>query len=95
MSPNDVPLTLLAVALASTFLGSLFAGADTALTSLSATRIGALIEQSEGIDRAAFERLILSQPGMRSTLTRVGTERLQRTAKLLSGRDHHDGDLRV
>lgn len=47
------------------------------------------------LDRNAFERLILSQPGMRSTLTRVGTERLQRTAKLLSGRDHHDGDLRV
>jgi CRP-like cAMP-binding protein len=47
------------------------------------------------LDRAAFERLILSQPGMRSTLTRVGTERLQRTAKLLSGRDHHDGDMRV
>lgn len=47
------------------------------------------------LDRDAFERLILSQPGMRSTLTRVGTERLQRTAKLLSGRDHHDGDLRV
>jgi len=47
------------------------------------------------LDRAAFERLILSQPGMRSTLTRVGTERLQRTAKLLSGRDHHEGDLRV
>jgi CRP-like cAMP-binding protein len=47
------------------------------------------------LDRDAFERLILSQPGMRSTLTRVGTERLQRTAKLLSGRDHHDGDMRV
>ncbi|HYH95021.1 cyclic nucleotide-binding domain-containing protein [Hyalangium sp.] len=47
------------------------------------------------LDRAAFDRLILSQPGMRSTLTRVGTERLQRTARLLSGRELHDGDLRV
>lgn len=47
------------------------------------------------LDREAFERLILSQPGMRGTLTRVGTERLQRTARLLSGRDLHDGDLRV
>ncbi len=32
---------------------------------------------------------------MRAALTRVGTERLQRTAKLLSGRDLHEGDLRV
>ncbi|WP_224362744.1 cyclic nucleotide-binding domain-containing protein [Hyalangium versicolor] len=47
------------------------------------------------LDRAAFERLILSQPGMRGALTRVGTERLQRTAKLLSGRELHEGDLRV
>ncbi|MDY7230071.1 cyclic nucleotide-binding domain-containing protein [Hyalangium rubrum] len=47
------------------------------------------------LEREAFERLILSQPGMRGALTRVGTERLQRTARLLSGRDLHDGDLRV
>jgi CRP-like cAMP-binding protein len=47
------------------------------------------------LDRAAFDRLILSQPGMRGALTRVGTERLQRTARLLSGRDLHDGDLLV
>jgi CRP-like cAMP-binding protein len=47
------------------------------------------------LDREAFERLILSQPGMRSTLTRVGTERLQRTARLLSGHELHEGDLRV
>ena len=66
MSPNEVPLTLLAVALASTFLGSLFAGADTALTSLSATRIGALIEQSEGADRAAFERIRREDTKLRS-----------------------------
>lgn len=47
------------------------------------------------LEREAFERLILSQPGMRGALTRVGTERLQRTARLLSGRDMHEGDLRV
>ena len=47
------------------------------------------------LDREAFDRLILSQPGMRSTLTRVGTERLQRTARLLSGHELHEGDLRV
>jgi CRP-like cAMP-binding protein len=47
------------------------------------------------LDREAFERLILSQPGMRSMLTRVGTERLQRTARLLSGHELHEGDLRV
>ncbi|XXF77713.1 cyclic nucleotide-binding domain-containing protein [Myxococcaceae bacterium GXIMD 01537] len=48
------------------------------------------------LDRAAFEKHILSQPGMRGALMRVGTERLQRTAKLLAGaRDWNDGDLRV
>lgn len=47
------------------------------------------------LDRAAFERLILSQPGMRGALTKVGTERLQRTARLLSGKDLVEGDLRV
>jgi cAMP-dependent protein kinase regulator len=47
------------------------------------------------LDRAAFERLILSQPGMRGALMRVGTERLQRTARLLSGRELHEGDLRI
>ncbi|ADO68569.1 cyclic nucleotide-binding domain-containing protein [Stigmatella aurantiaca] len=47
------------------------------------------------LDRAAFERLILGLPGIRGALMKVGTERLQRTAKLLSGREVHDGDLRV
>ncbi|MFL5348933.1 MAG: cyclic nucleotide-binding domain-containing protein [Hyalangium sp.] len=47
------------------------------------------------LDRASFERLILSQPGMRGALTKVGTERLQRTARLLSGKDLLEGDLRV
>lgn len=47
------------------------------------------------LDRAAFERLILGLPGIRGALMKVGTERLQRTAKLLSGQEIHDGDLRV
>lgn len=48
------------------------------------------------LDRAAFDKHILSQPGMRGALMRVGTERLQRTAKLLAGaRDWDEGDLRV
>jgi CRP-like cAMP-binding protein len=62
--------------------------------------VSATVKAEEGsvvlrLEREAFERLILSQPGMRAALTRVGTERLQRTAKLLSGRDLHEGDLRV
>jgi CRP-like cAMP-binding protein len=62
--------------------------------------VSATVRAEEGtvvlrLEREAFERLILSQPGMRGALTRVGTERLQRTAKLLSGRDLEDDDLRV
>ena len=62
--------------------------------------VSATVKAEEGsvvlrLEREAFERLILSQPGMRGALTRVGTERLQRTAKLLSGRDLQEGDLRV
>ncbi|MBU8900159.1 cyclic nucleotide-binding protein [Corallococcus sp. H22C18031201] len=47
------------------------------------------------LDRGAFERHILSQPGMKGMLMRMGTERLQRTARLLSGRELLEGDLRV
>jgi CRP-like cAMP-binding protein len=62
--------------------------------------VSATVKAGEGsvvlrLEREAFERLILSQPGMRGALTRVGTERLQRTAKLLSGRELQEGDLRV
>jgi cAMP-dependent protein kinase regulator len=62
--------------------------------------VSATVRAEEGsvvlkLEREAFEQLILSQPGMRGALTRVGTERLQRTAKLLSGRDLPDGDLLV
>jgi cAMP-dependent protein kinase regulator len=48
------------------------------------------------LDRAAFEKHLLSQPGLKGMLMRMGTERLQRTAQALaSGRVLHDGDLRV
>lgn len=66
MSPNDVPLALLAVAIASAIVGALFAGADTALTSLSATRLGALIDQAEGPDKKAFERIRSADAKLRS-----------------------------
>ncbi|WP_164012618.1 cyclic nucleotide-binding domain-containing protein [Pyxidicoccus trucidator] len=48
------------------------------------------------LERAAFEKHLLSQPGLKGMLMRMGTERLQRTAQALaSGRVLHDGDLRV
>jgi CBS domain containing-hemolysin-like protein len=57
LSPNVVPLASLLAALFSAIVGSLFAGADTALTSLSATRLGALIEQATGRNKRALERI--------------------------------------
>ncbi len=48
---------MLAAAGASTVIGSLFAGADTAVTSLSAPHLGALIEQATGVTRKAYERI--------------------------------------
>ncbi|MFY2559052.1 cyclic nucleotide-binding domain-containing protein [Corallococcus terminator] len=48
------------------------------------------------LPRAAFEKHLLSQPGMKGLLMRMGTERLQNSARVLaSGRVLHDGDLRV
>jgi CRP-like cAMP-binding protein len=48
------------------------------------------------LERAAFEKHLLSQPGLKGMLMRMGTERLQRTAQVLaSGRVLHEGDLRV
>ncbi|MCK8501967.1 cyclic nucleotide-binding domain-containing protein [Myxococcus fulvus] len=48
------------------------------------------------LPRAAFEKHLLSQPGLKGQLMRMGTERLQRSARVLaSGRVLHDGDLRV
>ena len=37
------------------------------------------------LDRAAFERHLCGQPGLREALMQVGTERLNRTARLLAG----------
>ncbi|RKH45393.1 Crp/Fnr family transcriptional regulator [Corallococcus sicarius] len=39
------------------------------------------------LERAAFERHLLSQPGLKGLLMRMGTERLQQTAKAMSGAD--------
>lgn len=47
------------------------------------------------LDRAAVERHILIQPGVREALSRLSSERLQRTARLLSGHELLEGDLRV
>ncbi|MBK9259310.1 MAG: HlyC/CorC family transporter [Polyangiaceae bacterium] len=66
MSPNDVPLTLLAIAMVSAIVGALFAAADTALTTLSGPRLSALIEQAEGADKKAFERIRTADMKLRS-----------------------------
>lgn len=66
MSPNDVPLTLLAVALVSAVVGALFAAADTALTALSGPRLSALIDQAEGPDKRAYERIRSADVKLRS-----------------------------
>lgn len=66
MSPNDVPLTLLAGAIASAIVGALFAGADTALTSLTQTRLAALIDQAEGPEKTALERIHRADAKLRS-----------------------------
>jgi cAMP-dependent protein kinase regulator len=47
------------------------------------------------LDRGAVERHILIQPGVREALSRLSSERLQRTARLLSGHELLEGDLRV
>jgi cAMP-dependent protein kinase regulator len=47
------------------------------------------------LDREAVERHILVQPGVREALSRMSARRLQRTARLLSGQELHEGDQRV
>ncbi len=47
------------------------------------------------LSRAAFEKLAKSLPAVRAELTKLGFERLQSAAKLLSGRISHPGDSRV
>lgn len=50
----------------SAIIGALFAGADTALTSLSPTRLAALIDQAEGPDKKALERIRSADAKLRS-----------------------------
>jgi putative hemolysin len=66
LSPNVVPLASLLAALIAAVVGSLFAGADTALTSLTATRLGALLEQSQGWTKRALERIRRDDAKIRS-----------------------------
>ncbi|HYO55571.1 cyclic nucleotide-binding domain-containing protein [Archangium sp.] len=47
------------------------------------------------LDRASCERYILSQSGVREAFSRLISERLGRTARLFSGHELHEGDLRV
>jgi CBS domain containing-hemolysin-like protein len=61
-----VPLPALVAAVLSAFVGSVFVGADTALNTLSATRLGALIEQASGATKAAYERIRREDAKLRS-----------------------------
>jgi putative hemolysin len=66
LSSNSIPWFALLGAFVSAFIGALFAGADTAVTSLTSTRLGALIDQSTGPDRAAYERIQRTDAKLRS-----------------------------
>jgi putative hemolysin len=66
LSSNSIPWVALAGAGISMVIGSLFAGADTAVTSLTSTRLGALIEQSSDRDRSAYERIQRGDAKLRS-----------------------------
>ncbi len=68
MSPDLVPLpwAALAGALVASVLGALFAGADTALTGLSSTRLEALLDQSSGAEKSAYERIQRDDAKLRS-----------------------------
>jgi CBS domain containing-hemolysin-like protein len=61
-----IPWPALLGASASIVVGALFAGADTAVTSLSPTHLNALIEQATGKRRAAFERIQAHEARIRS-----------------------------
>jgi CRP-like cAMP-binding protein len=47
------------------------------------------------LEREAFEQLLASRPELRQKLGALGSERLHRTSRLLSGRTIHQGDTRV
>jgi putative hemolysin len=66
LSSNSIPWITLAGASISMVIGSLFAGADTAVTSLTSPRLGALIEQSTGRARKAYERIQRADAKLRS-----------------------------
>ena len=61
-----IPWPALLGASASILIGALFAGADTAVTSLSPTHLNALIEQATGKRRAFFERIQAQEARLRS-----------------------------
>jgi CBS domain containing-hemolysin-like protein len=66
LSPTIVPLPALGGAVASLVIGALFAGADTAVTSLSATRLEALIDQARGANKQAYLRIQQQDAKLRS-----------------------------
>lgn len=66
LSAFDVPWIPLAAAFGAAGIGSLYAASDIAVTSLSSTRLGALLEQATGADRAAFERIRRDNTKLRS-----------------------------
>jgi len=47
------------------------------------------------LERESLEQLLAQHPNLRQQLERLGSERLQRTARLLSGQMIHMGDSRV
>ena len=61
-----MPLPALGGAIASLVFGALFAGADTAITSLSSTRLEALVDQAEGADKQAYLRIQQQDAKLRS-----------------------------
>ena len=66
MNLPEIPWPALLGASASITIGALFAGADTAVTSLSPTHLNALIEQATGTRRKSFERIQAQEPRIRS-----------------------------
>lgn len=66
MSSSIVPWIALGGALFSSIVGALFAGADTALTSLSGARLEALLDQAQGPTKAALERIQQQDEKLRS-----------------------------
>jgi magnesium and cobalt exporter, CNNM family len=57
LNPHLDPVPALLGAFASALVGALFAAGDTAFTTLSSARLGALIDQSKGKTRKALERI--------------------------------------